>query len=202
MNIKMKKHITNSLKFTFLILISFLIFQCTEDPEPFQRSEVVTETLPSTTAIRLPYGTNTKTMLQLNMKMGHEQSECTGCVLINGVPTHVPCRGPGTSCNVSSIVLVTTSESHVSLINGDPFDYYTVTSVDHQILDSLNLFDDFRNDNLFLIPNRTFWVSGNFVDWRSRWMNIPEQFVKRNNDDSLLYYERVTFTSYPLFINE
>lgn len=198
----MKKKLINYLHFSIFIIAFIFLVRCTEDPIPFQRNEVVNESAPSTTAISLPYSSNTKSMLQLNMKMGHEQSECTGCVLINGVPTHVPCRGPGTSCNVSSVVLVSVSESHISLINGSPFDYYTVTSVSHQVLDSLNLFDDLRDDNLFLIPNRTFWVSGNFVDWRSRWMNIPEQFVKRNIDDSLLYYERVTFTSYPLYINE
>lgn len=198
----MKKHIANFLNLTFLISIALLLFQCTDDPEHFQRKDIVSETTPTTTATRLPFGSPNKAMLQLNMRMGHEESECTGCVVINGVPTHVPCRGPGTACSVSSVVQVTTLESHISLIPGEPFDYFTVTSLTHQMIDSLVLMDDLRDADLFLFPNRSFWVSGNFVDWRSRWMNIPEQYVKRNADDDLLYYDRVTFTSSPLYINE
>jgi hypothetical protein len=182
--------------------MTFILINCTEDPEPFTRSEIVTQSPPTTTATGLVYANSTKAIYQLNMRMGHEASECTGCVVINGVPTHVPCRGPGTSCSVNSVVQVSLSESHISLIPGQPFEYYTVTSLPFDLLDSLVLMDELRNDDFFLFPDRSFWVSGNFVDWRHRWMNIPEQYIKRNTDDSLLYYDRVTFTSSPLFNND
>lgn len=198
----MKTYIQYLYKITLLALIPFLVIQCEEDPVPFSRNEVVSQTPPTTTANGFLFDNNTKAIYQLNMKMGHEASECTGCVVVNGTPTHVPCRGPGSSCNVNSVVQVELSESHISLIPGQPFEYYTVTSLSHELLDSLVLMDELRNDDFFLFPDRSFWVTGNLVDWRQRWMNIPEQYIKRNTDDSLLYYDRVTFTSTPLFNNQ
>lgn len=178
------------------------MIQCVDDPEPFDRNEIVSHIPPTTTATGFLFENNTKAIYQLSMRMGHEASECTGCVVVNGTPTHVPCRGPGSSCNVNSVVQVSLSESHISLIPGQPFEYYTVTSLSYELLDSLALMDDLRNDNFFLFPDRSFWVTGDLVDWRQRWMNIPEQYIKRNTDDTLLYYDRVTFTSTPLFNNQ
>lgn len=198
----MKTYIKYLFKITLLALIPFLVIQCEEDPVPFSRNEVVSQTTPTTTANGFLFDNNTKAIYQLNMKMGHEASECTGCVVVNGTPTHVPCRGPGSSCNVNSVVQVELSESHISLIPGQPFEYYIVTSLSHDLLDSLVLMDELRDDDFFLFPDRSFWVTGNLVDWRQRWMNIPEQYIKRNTDDSLLYYDRVTFTSTPLFNNQ
>ena len=198
----MKTYINHLYKISVLALISLVMIQCVEDPDPFLRTEVVSQTAPTTTATGFLYENNTKAIYQLSMRMGHEASECTGCVVINGVPTHIPCRGPGTSCTVNSVVQVTLSESHISLIPGQPFEYYTITSLSEEILDSLVLMDELRDEDFFLFPDRSFWVTGTFVDWRNRWMNIPEQYIKRNTDDSLLYYDRVSFTSTPLFNNQ
>jgi len=203
----MKSTLTTSIlkiKFPILLLAltSLLLVRCDDDPEPFLRSDIVTQSPPTTTATSIMQGSPTKSFYQMNMKLGHDAAECTGCVVVNGTPTHVPCRGPGDKCNVASAIAVTASETHTSFIPGNPLNYYIVTSIPEHLLDSLSIFDEFRYDDFFLFPNRSFWVSGNSIDWRLRWMNIPEQYVKRNNDDSLLYYERVSFTSTPLYPNE
>lgn len=203
----MKTTLTTSIlkiKFPILILVltSLFLVKCDDDPEPFLRSDIVTQTTPTTTADPILQISPLKALYQVNMKLGHDASECTGCVVVNGTPTHVPCRGPGDKCNVASAIAITASETHTSFIPGNPLNYYIVTSIPDHILDSLSIFDEFRYDDFFLFPNRSFWVSGSSIDWRLRWMNIPEQYVKRNNDDSLLYYERVSFTSTPLYPNE
>jgi len=203
----MKSTLTTSIlkiKFPILLLAltSLLLVRCDDDPEPFLRSDIVTQTPPTTTATTIIQGSPNKSYYQVNMKLGHDATECTGCVVVNGTPTHVPCRGPGDKCTVASAIAVTASETHTSFIPGNPLNYYIVTSIPEHLLDSLSIFDEFRYDDFFLFPNRSFWVSGNSIDWRLRWMNIPEQYVKRNNDDSLLYYERVSFTSTPLYPNE
>lgn len=186
----------------FMVFSSLLLVRCEDDPEPFLRSDIVTQSPPTTTADAIMQISPLKALYQVNMKLGHDASECTGCVVVNGTPTHVPCRGPGDKCNVSSVISVTASETHSSFVPGNPMNYYIVSGLSNQMLDSLVLLDEFRNDDFFLFPNRSFWVSGSNIDWRLRWMNIPEQYVKRNNDDGLLYYERVSFTSSPLFANE
>lgn len=200
------KHITPFLKINFpmllLALSCLLLVRCEDEPDPFLRSDIVTQPTPTTTADAIQQISPLKALYQVNMKLGHDASECTGCVVVNGTPTHVPCRGPGDKCTVSSAIAVTASETHSSFIPGNPLNYYIVTSIPENLLDSLAIIDEFRYDDFFLFPNRSFWVSGNSIDWRLRWMNIPEQYVKRNNDDSLLYYERVSFTSTPLFPNE
>lgn len=184
------------------MLTPLILIQCDEDPEPFPRTDIVTQSAPTTIATRLLPGTPKSAFYQLSMTLGHDASECTGCVVINGTPTHVPCRGPGNKCNVNTAVVVTAAETHTSFLPGHPANFYTVTSLHPQAIDSLAILDAFRFDDFFLFPDRSFFVSGNNIDWRLRWMNIPEQYVKRNNDDSLLYYERVTFSSTPLFSNE
>lgn len=194
--------ITRAFTLLLIILSPFLMTQCDEDPEPFPRTDIVTQSAPTTTATSFLPGTPKRAFYQLSMTLGHDASECTGCVVINGTPTHVPCRGPGNKCNVNTAVVVTAAETHTSFIPGHPANFYTVTSLHPQTIDSLVILDAFRFDDFFLFPDRSFFVSGNNIDWRLRWMNIPEQYVKRNNDDSLLYYERVTFTSTPIFPNE
>jgi hypothetical protein len=184
-----------------LIAMAVLTIQCGDDPEYFTRSEVVTQEEPINTASIIFSGSPNKKCYQINMKMGHDASECTGCVVINGTPTHVPCRGPGDKCTVQSIVAVAPIETHISLIPGQPTNFYNVTSLSSAVLDSLGLFDALRDDDFFLFPDRSFWINGNATDWRIRWMNIPEQYIKRNSDDGLLYYERVSFTSAPLYDN-
>lgn len=191
-----------TIKLFLFMLTPLILIQCDEDPEPFPRTDIVTQSAPTTTATRLLPGTPKSAFYQLSMTLGHDASECTGCVVINGTPTHVPCRGPGNKCNVNTAVVVTAAETHTSFLPGHPANFYTVTSLHPQAIDSLAILDAFRFDDFFLFPDRSFFVSGNNIDWRLRWMNIPEQYVKRNNDDSLLYYERVTFSSTPLFSNE
>ena len=203
MKIKFTTPIFKTILTILLLVISSLLWiRCDDDPEPFQKSDIVTQGTPTTTADAIMQLSPLKALYQVHMKLGHDASECTGCVVINGTPTHVPCRGPGDKCNVASAIAVTASEINSSFVPGNSLNYYIVTSLPENILDSLAILDEFRYDDFFLFPNRSFWVSGNTIDWRLRWMNIPEQYVKRNNDDSLLYYERVSFTSTPLYPNE
>jgi len=190
------------LSMCLVVILAIISIRCDDDPEYLTRSEVVTQENPTTTATVIPSGIPTKMYYQMNMKLGHDASECTGCVMINGTATHVPCRGPGDKCTVQSVTAVTPFETHISLIPGQPANLYTVTSLPSHILDSLGLYDEFRYDNFFLFPDRSFWVSGTFTSWNARWINIPEQFIKRNNDDSLLYFERVSFSATPLFDNQ
>src|SRR5690554_6093264 len=84
------------------IFIALFFWTCTPDPEPLPRENVVQDTQPQTVAQTIGYTQNNKAICQASIKMGHEASECTGCVMINGVLTHVPCRGPGNACTVNT----------------------------------------------------------------------------------------------------
>jgi hypothetical protein len=184
------------------IFIALFFWTCTPDPEPLPRENVVQDTQSQTVAQTIGYTQNNKAICQASMKMGHEASECTGCVMINGVLTHVPCRGPGNACTVNTAFLIEVGESHPSFVPGDPYSYYIVTSLPPALLDSLNISDELADNDFMLFPGRSFWVSGSWVNWRYRWMNIPEQYIKRDTEDDLFYYERVSFTATPLFDNE
>lgn len=189
--------------FKFLpILFLFILFDgCTEYPTSLQRNEVITEDSPAAIAEELDGSVPDKIYYQTTMRMGHDASSCNGCVLINGQLTHIDCRGAGDKCAVMSAICVSVLPGQISFSSSNYWGHsFVVSSVPDSILSSFsNVYDDFSAEDGIDFPAQSFWITGSCVNSEYRWMNIPSQFIKRDTEDHLFYYDGVTFTKQPLY---
>jgi hypothetical protein len=178
----------------------FVMMSCTDKPPIPDWNEVVKWTTPTTTADPYPSSNPRQLVYSLNLSMGHSAQNCTGCATVDGQSVHISCRGAGNECKVTSACVIYI-EDGLSILPSNTHTYEAY-SLSEELLEELGLYDDFSDDELFPFPDRSFWIIGDQIDWRVRWMNIPAGLVKRDHNDRMLRYEGITFSAQPKFNND
>ena len=127
----------------------------------------------------VPVETNAKTGNQyvLFCFMGHDGSNCPGCLCIGGVLTHVDCQGVGDACKKSSCVSLTSTGTSLYATTLDTFGFTS--------LDILNM------------PSRSFALETDPGVYS--YLNIPAQLIYRDSTTLQFTFTGLSFTNKPLY---
>lgn len=109
--------------------------------------------------------------------MGHDGTNCKGCIAIDGVTYHVDCQGAGDACRKASCLSLTSTGSDLYATTLDTFGFTT--------LDILNM------------PSRSFSLEVE-PDVYS-YLNIPAQLVYRDTATLQFTFTGLSFTNRPLY---
>ncbi|NVN94257.1 MAG: hypothetical protein HXX18_03130 [Bacteroidetes bacterium] len=122
----------------------------------------------------------------LNSRAGHSSSECGGsCIVFGGVKKHINCQGFGSSCGLKASVRIRNAEADSSN------NYVAVGLNDYEPTD----------EDVYLMPARSFYVEDKNTVNGYIWLNIPEQLLERDTLSKQFIYYKISFTQEALFEN-
>ena len=121
----------------------------------------------------------TSTYLMMVM-MGHDGTNCPGCVLVNGQLRHVDCQGVGSECLNSSCVELHEVGKELVAITVDTF--------------------DLTSEDFFLMPDRSL----DYTDDKNNhyYLNIPSQMVYRDSTTLQFTFTGLFFSEGPSYEND
>ena len=121
----------------------------------------------------------TSTYLMMVM-MGHDGTNCPGCVLVNGQLRHVDCQGVGSECLNSSCVELHEVGKELVAITVDTF--------------------DLTSEDFFLMPDRSL----DYIDDKNNhyYLNIPGQMVYRDSTTLQFTFTGLFFSEGPSYEND
>lgn len=112
--------------------------------------------------------------------MGHDGTNCKGCLMLDGVPFHADCQGAGEACRKASCVsLISTGTSLYAT---------TVDTVGFTNLDYLNM------------PSRSFSLEVNPGVYS--YLNIPAQLVYRDSTTLQFTFTGLFFSTTAAYNND
>lgn len=111
-------------------------------------------------------------------QLGHDGTNCKGCVTLNGQMLHIDCQGAGTVCRKSSSVALL---------------YDTNSNLILNTLDTFGL----TNLDIFNMPARS--LSLEIDEGVYSYLNIPSQLVYRDTTTLQFTFTGLSFTSKPLY---
>ena len=137
-------------------------------------------TIAPTTGKLIPVETSTKESDQYVMfcTMGHDGTNCKGCITMNGQTLHVDCQGAGNVCRKSSSIALSYDASN-NLISST-LDTFGLTNLD-----------------VFNMPARS--LSLEIDEGVYSYLNIPSQLVYRDTTTLQFTFTGLSFTSRPLY---
>lgn len=115
----------------------------------------------------------------LSLTAGHSGSTCSGCVMLDGTPTHISCMGDGNLCTTASVVNLQQVGSAISITTTDTF--------------------NLTSGNFFLMPNRSL----DYMDDSGlhSYLNIPTQMAYRDSTTLQFTFTGLFFSSKPAYGN-
>jgi len=151
-----------------LLAIALLFCSCVKEGTP-----VATQEQSPNRVITIPGNGKTSGSTILQMRIGHNGKNCSGCVMYNGRLVHVNCMGDGNYCGASVSVQLQQIGTAITATTTDTF--------------------DLTSEDFFLMPDRSL----NYRDEIGNpvFLNIPEQMVYRDTAT-----QQFTFTG--LFISD
>ena len=152
-------------------LMSLLVFSCQKDSF---RDANINRFVPIMTDNK-----ETSTYLMMVM-MGHDGTNCPGCVLVNGQLRHVDCQGVGSVCLNSSCVELHEVGKELVAITVDTF--------------------DLTSEDFFLMPDRSL----DYTDDKNNhyYLNIPSQMVYRDSTTLQFTFTGLFFSEGPSYEND
>lgn len=152
--------------------MSLLVFSCQKDSF---RDANINRFVPIMTDNK-----ETSTYLMMVM-MGHDGTNCPGCVLVNGQLRHVDCQGVGSECLNSSCVELHEVGKELVAITVDTF--------------------DLTSEDFFLMPDRSLYF---YTDEKDNlvFLNIPEQMVYRDSTTLQFTLTGLFLTNTPAYSND
>lgn len=137
-------------------------------------------TMVSTTDRLIPVESSTKESNQYVMfcNVGHDGSNCKGCVMWNGQMLHIDCQGTGNVCRKSSSIALSYDASNN--LTANTLDTFGLTNLD-----------------IFSMPARS--LSLEIDEGVYSYLNIPSQLVYRDTATLQFTFTGLSFTSRPLY---
>ena len=128
----------------------------------------------------IPVETSTKESNQYVMfcTMGHDGTNCKGCITMNGQTLHVDCQGAGNVCRKSSSIALSYDASNN--LTACTLDTFGLTNLD-----------------IFNMPARS--LSLEIDEGVYSYLNIPSQLVYRDTTTLQFTFTGLSFTSKPLY---
>lgn len=123
----------------------------------------------------------------LSSKVGHNSSECSGCVMIGGARKHVDCQAWGNKCGSNASVAI----SKVEPDNQENQEYAATGLNDYEPTD----------EAFYYMPARSFYIENSEFENGYIWINIPEQMLERDDESNQFKYVNITFTNEAMFEN-
>lgn len=135
----------------FLFLLSLMVVSCEKQQAT---SFLLSEHAHSIIGIRDNSKTNQEYVIWTSI--GHDGTNCKGCVLRNGQWKHIDCQGQGNACSVSPRVILYSSGNSAYIVTTDTF--------------------GLTDQDFFNMPSRSLFVE--YDDKNNEvWLNIPAQLV-------------------------
>lgn len=137
-------------------------------------------TMASTKDRLIPVESSTKESNQYVMfcNVGHDGTNCKGCVMLDGQLLHVDCQGNGTVCRKSSSIALSYDASNN--LTASTLDTFGLTNLD-----------------IFNMPARS--LSLEIDEGVYSYLNIPSQLVYRDTTTLQFTFTGLSFTSKPLY---
>ena len=137
-------------------------------------------TMASTTDRLILVESSTKESNQYVMfcNVGHDGSNCKGCVMWNGQMLHIDCQGTGNVCRKSSSIALSYDASNN--LTASTLDTFGLTNLD-----------------IFNMPARS--LSLEIDEGVYSYLNIPSQLVYRDTTTLQFTFTGLSFTSKPLY---
>lgn len=110
--------------------------------------------------------------------VGHDGSNCKGCVMWNGQMLHIDCQGTGNVCRKSSSIALSYDASNN--LTASTLDTFGLTNLD-----------------IFNMPARS--LSLEIDEGVYSYLNIPSQLVYRDTTTLQFTFTGLSFTSKPLY---
>jgi hypothetical protein len=130
--------------------------------------------------ITLPASGKTGSTTLLQMHLGHNGNNCSGCVMYHGILIHVDCMGDGNYCATSAAVQLQQAGATINATTTDTFDLTT--------------------EDFFLMPDRSL----DYTDDKNNhyYLNIPSQMVYRDSITLQFTFTGLFFSTLPAYENE
>ncbi len=116
----------------------------------------------------------------LQMCIGHDGKNCSGCVMYNGQLVHANCMGEGNYCVSSASVQLQQAGYTINAVTTDTF--------------------DLTSEDFFLMPDRSL----DYVDDKNNhyYLNIPAQMVYRDTATLQFTFTGLFFSNSPAYEND
>ena len=123
--------------------------------------------------------------IEITMTAGHDISECNNsCILVNGVPSHVDCQGPGEACVITIRIWPVGGQPKGETFSAVVDTVWNLTTEDY-----------------FNMPDRSLTVL-DAPSENKRFLNIPAQLALRDTATLQFTFTGLSFSEEPMYTNE
>ena len=160
---------------TLTILAAILIGACEKEG-----ARTASEVQSTNRVITIPSDGKARSSTILLIGIGHDGSNCSGCVMYSGKLYHVDCMGDGNYCATAAAVSLDQIGTDITATTTDTF--------------------GLTSEDFFLMPDRSLYSET--ADNNDRiYLNIPGQMVYRDNTTLQFTFTGLSFTVGPIYSN-